>query len=271
MKNYYVPFIENYLEQTLEITGKMRLSSSFLNQRKIQLLEERKENDMLFDSINTYRDLSLIKADMNHFSPDYRFTVTIANLESEVESIVNEHNCYAVAQSYELIEGFLVEVVTEYFFRHQDELENHKLDDTKIPLTKVEIRSIINKRKGTNNKGLIAIIRKVSPFFREFENKNIYNVKICEWFDLVSMIRHTLTHNRQALTPEFLQYINSRKANEMFDNQFKRRQVRNKICIYIETDRANDVINWLNTFAHFIFKALSLKDELPLAITQYWG
>ncbi|MGF2413881.1 MAG: hypothetical protein ACQUYJ_16235, partial [Ferruginibacter sp.] len=70
-------------------------------------------------------------------------------------------------------------------------------------------------------------------------------------------------------SPSFLNYINEQKANLMFDRFFKRKQIGKSICIYIEMDRASELINWLNTFSHFIFKSLSLSLGLKINIQEY--
>ena len=83
------------------------------------------------------------------------------------------------------------------------------------------------------------------------------------------MIRHTLVHNRQVILPGLLDYINEQKAIVMFDQFFKRKQIGKNVCIYIEMNTASDLINWLNTFAHFIFKSLSLSLGLAINIQEY--
>jgi hypothetical protein len=69
--------------------------------------------------------------------------------------------------------------------------------------------------------------------------------------------------------PGLLDYINEQKAIVMFEQFFKRKQIGKNVCIYIEMNTASDLINWLNTFAHFIFKSLSLSLGVPISIQEY--
>jgi hypothetical protein len=113
------------------------------------------------------------------------------------------------------------------------------------------------------------MVRKISTHFRTHEAKNIHGVNISQWFDLVTMIRHTLVHNRQIISNRLLKYIEKQKANEMFDRHFQRKRIDNKVCIYLERNTASDIIDWLNTFAHFIFVGLSKEANMSLNIPQY--
>ena len=131
------------------------------------------------------------------------------------------------------------------------------------------IREKVKKGQGVNNKGLLAMVRKISPHFRTHESKNIHGVNISQWFDLITMIRHTLVHNRQIISSRLLKYLEKQKANEMFDRHFQRKSIDNKICIYLEKNTASDIINWLNTFAHFIFVSLSQEANLSFDVPQY--
>jgi hypothetical protein len=131
---------------------------------------------------------------------------------------------------------------------------------------------MVKLKQKTNNKGLIAIVRKLSPHFRNHESNNIHRVQITQWFDLVSVIRHTLIHNRQIISQRLLMYLETNKANkasEMFDRHFKRKKIGDGVCIYLERNTASDVIDWLNTFAHFIFAGLSMEAKLSLEVPQY--
>ena len=108
------------------------------------------------------------------------------------------------------------------------------------------------------------MVRKISPHFRTHETKNIHNVNISQWFDLVTMIRHTLVHNRQIISSRLLKYLEKQKANEMFDRHFQRKRIDNRVCIYLEKNTATDIINWLNTL-HTLF----LSDYLRKLISLY--
>ena len=83
------------------------------------------------------------------------------------------------------------------------------------------------------------------------------------------MVRHVLVHNRQVISKGFLEYLEKNKCNksiELFDRQFERKKIDGRICIYLTRDKANDIITWLNSFAHYIFKSISIDTGLPTDI-----
>jgi hypothetical protein len=84
-------------------------------------------------------------------------------------------------------------------------------------------------------------------------------------FDLLSLVRHTLVHNRQAISKGLLEYIEKNKVNksrELFERQFERKNIDGRIQIFLTAAKASDVLTWLNSFAHLIFKSLSMEQNL---------
>ncbi|MEP7317698.1 MAG: hypothetical protein ABI921_03125, partial [Panacibacter sp.] len=123
--------------------------------------------------------------------------------------------------------------------------------------------------KKNDNKSRLSIMRRLSSHFKVHEVKNIHHLNIAEWFDVVTMARHVIIHNRQIISNKFLQYLAKTNNNEMFDRHFKRKRIKNDVCIYLEKLAASEIVHWLNSFVHFIFKSLSLEMNLPLHIPQY--
>lgn len=269
MKNYLLPILENYYEEILSIESKLTMSKILIEIGANTMHKENQFDGKLFGAITSFRDISLINAEENLFKPDYSYQIYLSNLDEEVQKIINERCCYGISQSYEALENYFIEILSEYFFYNQEKLLELKLIEIQTPLIREEIREIIKRNQKVNNKGLFHIIRKISPHFRKFEYKNIYGVNITQWFDLIAMIRHTLVHNRQVILPGLLEYINDQKAIVMFDKFFKRKKIGKNVCIYIEMNTTSDLINWLNTFAHFIFKSLSLSLGLTINIKEY--
>ena len=267
--NYLLKILNAYFEEILPIKGRLTVSESFLNTKKDEILNENREHRSVVSAIASYRDLSLLQGGNNLFSPNFSYEMTIDTMANEINDIVSQQSCFAVSQAYEVFESFLIELMTEYLLHNQNKLQLLKFTHGNIILLRETIREMVKKGQGVNNKGLLAMVRKISPHFRTHETKNIHNVNISQWFDLVTMIRHTLVHNRQIISSRLLKYLEKQKANEMFDRHFQRKRIDNRVCIYLEKNTATDIINWLNTFAHFIFVGLSKEANLPLYIPQY--
>lgn len=267
--NYLLSSLQEYFEEVIHIEGKLVTTESFLNERKKQLKTESSQNRTLISAITSYRDLSQLAPKENLYCPNFSYHLEVNGLDKEIEEIISQDCCLAVAQGYEAFESFLINILTEFLLNNPEKMVLLKILEVKLYLTKETIRGMLKKMQGVNNKGLLALVRKLSPHFKSYEIKNIHKVNISQWFDLISMVRHTLIHNRQIISPKLLEYLEKQRANEMFDGQFKRRKIGKHIRIYLEKNTATDILNWLNSYAHFIFKSLSVDNKFSLNVPEY--
>jgi hypothetical protein len=267
--NYLLKILNSYFDEILSIEGRLTVLESFLNAKKDDIIKENRTHKSIVSAITSYRDLSLVQGGDNLFSPNFSYEMSVDTMPNEIKDIISQQSCFAVAQAYEVFESFLIELMTEYLLNNQSKLQLFKFTTSNIILLRETIREMVKKGQGVNNKGILAMVRKVSPHFQTHEANNIHHVNISHWFDLVTMIRHTLVHNRQIISPRLLKYLEKQKANEMFNRHFQRKRVDNKVRIYLEKNTASDIIDWLNTFAHFIFVGLSKEANLALNIPQY--
>lgn len=267
--NYLLKILNAYFDEILSIEGRLTVSESFLNAKKDDIIKENRAHKSIVSAITSYRDLSLLQGGDNLFAPNFSYEMSVDSMTNEIKDIISQQSCFAVSQAYEVFESFLIELITEYLLNNQNNLKLLKFTTGELVLLRETIREMVKKGQGVNNKGLLAMVRKISPHFRTHEAKNIHGVNISQWFDLVTMIRHTLVHNRQIISNRLLKYMEKQKANEMFDRHFQRKRIDNNVCIYLERNTATDIIDWLNTFAHFIFVGLSKEANLTLQIPQY--
>ncbi len=183
--------------------------------------------------------------------------------------MVSRECCLTVAQAYEVFESFFLQILTDYLRYNPSKLVELNFLKAKLILHEIEIKRMLKKSSGKNNKGLISITKKISDHFKTHESKNYFSVNIFHWFDLLSMVRHVLVHNRQVVSKGFLDYLEKNKCNksiELFDRQFERKKIDDRVCIYLTPDKASDIITWLNSFAHYIFKSISVDSQLPIDI-----
>ena len=176
MINYLLRILNSYFEEILAIEGKLNVSESFLNAKKDDILKENRIHKSIVSSITSYRDLSLLQGGDNLFTPNYSYEMIVDNMDNEIRDIISQQCCFAISQTYEVFESFLIELLTEYLLNNQNKLQLLKFKSGNIILVRETIRELVKKGQGSNNKGLLAIIRKLSPHFRTHEAKNIYNV-----------------------------------------------------------------------------------------------
>ena len=266
--NYLLKILNAYFDEILSIEGRLTVSESFLNAKRDDITKEYRVYKSIVSAITSYRDLSLLQGGENLFTPNFSYEMTVDTMPNEIKDIISQQSCFAVSQAYEVFESFLIELITEYLLNNQNKLQLLKFSNGNLILLRETIRGMVKKGQGVNNKGLLAMVRKISPHFQIHEVKNIHNVNISQWYDLVTIIRHTLVHNRQIISSRLLKYIEKQKANEMFDRHFQRKIIGNKICIYLEKNTASDIIDWLNTFAHF-FHISTLDSQVTFSFLLF--
>jgi hypothetical protein len=272
MNNYLLNSINLYFEEILVLEGRLHVVNSFLETQKKIILNENREYSHIVTSITSYRDISQFYPLENLYTPDFLYHLSLENLNDETENLVSRECCFITSQSYEVFETFLIRFLTDYFTNNTTKLIELGLLEKFTELTEQEIRKIVENQNERNNRGRISLIRKISQHFREHENKNIFKVHISHWFDLLSMVRHTLVHSRNVISKKMLGYLEKNKANksqDLFDKHFQRKTIDGKICIFLSLNKTLDIISWLNTYAHFIFKSVSLEYNLSLKIQQY--
>jgi hypothetical protein len=271
MSNYLLPSITAYFEEICSLIGKLHLVSSSLEEHSKNLIEKDEIQGEIISSITTYRDLSQIPGTNNLYTPNFSYGITLNTLSKEVENLISRESCFTVAQAYEVFESYFLQILTDYFKHRTDKLT--ELNLLKVDLiSESDIKTFLKIAAGSNNKGLIKLAKKISDHFKKHENDNYFSVNIFRWFDLISMVRHTLVHNRQKVSKRFLTYLEENKSNrliELFDAQFERKKIDNIECIFLTTNRALDIITWLNSFAHLIFKSISIDSGLDFDIPKY--
>lgn len=269
MNNYLLPILETYFSEILVQESRMKISHSFLNTRRDEIEKENRRHRSLYSAITSYRDLTKLDGGDNLYCPNHHFEMTIDDAESHINNIVSQQCCFAIAQGYEAFERFLIEIVTEFLVVNQNRLSEVNMASGNILLLRDTVRGFVKNRQETNNKGLFSIVRKLSTHFGAFENNNIHSTNICQWFDLLAMVRHIIVHNHQIISVRFLKYLETRNAGKMFERHFRRKQIDGQIRVFLEPNMADDILNWLNSFAHFIFVSLSKEAGLSLYVSSY--
>lgn len=271
MSNYLLPSITAYFEEICSLTGKLNLVAGFLEEKSKELIKQNLIAGDIVGSITMYRDLSKDYGTHNLLTPNFNYGISLKTLNNETENLVSRESCYTVAQAYEVFESYFLQILTEYIKHRTDKLAELNLLKSNF-LSDQDIRALIRNASGTNNKGLIKLTKKISEYFKSYESNNYFNVNIFQWFDLISMVRHTLVHNRQKISKKLTDYLEEHKGKEainLFHTQLGRKNIDGKDYIFLTPNQAIDIITWLNSFAHLIFKSISVDSDLPVDIPRY--
>lgn len=286
--NYLLPQLNDYFSEITNVIGRTWMSENFLIARGEQMADA--NQNYYGGSMTTYRDLSIAQGQHNLFAPEYDYDVDNNNLEAEVLIMISQINCLAVSQTYEIFETYLIEIITEFlihnpkYFSYLKILEPYMIDIVSDFLIKNEhnkkggeyadlhrkyIRNGVKKNQDTNNRGLLRFIRKCSPHFAKHEIDNLFEKDMSVWFDVLTMTRHTLVHNRQVISKRFFTYLDQHGFQEIFDKYFAKKTIDGKPCIFLDKHSAQKIITPLNSYAHLIFVGLSQLDGLPLRVKQH--
>jgi len=224
VNNYLLPSVEEYFKEICFLKGKLHIVATYLPDYCNYLINNNSVDRELHSSLTTFRDLTVKPKLDNLTIPNFCYSIYLSSISEEVKNLVSRESCLTVAQAYEVFESFFLQILIDYFKYNPLKLVELKFLKAKLILPEVEIKSMLKNYVGANNKGLISITKKISDHFKTYESKNYFSVNIFHWFDLLSMVRHVLVHNRQVISNRFLDYLEKNKCNksiELFDMQFE--------------------------------------------------
>ncbi len=268
MQNYLLNSLETYFSRVLILESKLRITGTYLSEYSKQIINEKREHRALHSAITIYRDMSLIEGGDNLFTPNYSFEMDVDSLNNQIDDIISQQGCFAVAQGYEFFETFLIDIITDYIFFNQEKLRMIGVSAAKLIMLRSTIREKVKLIK-EGNKGRFSILRKSCSFFQKHETKNIYNYNISLWFNLITLVRHDIVHNGQRASKKLMEYVRENNLEKIFNEQIETKKIVNDISIFFKLDSAGEIIHRLNGLAHFVFKSISIELGLSANVPQY--
>lgn len=250
----------------MSLEGKIFVLDGFVKNFRDHLKKGETIDRELMGAISTFRDLSQLTTGDNLYNTGYSYSLRSLDLENEIEIILSKEYCLTLSQAYEIFETYLADLFTELFFANPDHLVSLKLLETKLHLPKKSLKDYIKEEIGRpkNNRKYISSIRKLSKHYVDHETKNIYRMNISAWFDLVSEIRHNIVHNRQVVSAKFLGFLEDNERAKLFKEYFERKTTYDGVVIFLTNEKFHANIDRLNEFAYFIFKSLSVDNNLDI-------
>jgi len=258
-ENYLKEYIEAFFTEATAINANLDIISSFVIARSDQLQKQFPiQGYTLFSMASSYRDLSQLKGGINLYNTGNQYRLSTDNLQTEIPRLLSYVSCLTVSQVFEVFESFLKNILTECICQNIEFVELLKVPTT--PNDFNSVRRVIVQLQGTNNKGFIKCIRKISPFFKGHESKNIWKMNISNWFDFITTIRHIVIHSRQNVNAHFLDKVSNGALKKLFDKHF----LLEGNLLILTPYQANAIINHLYEYVHLIYKGLSVDLDLNL-------
>ncbi|MBB6112527.1 hypothetical protein SAMN05421821_11962 [Mucilaginibacter lappiensis] len=234
------------------INGRLYVLNSFVTQTKDRIEKESSISHELMTSGLAFRDITLDKeAESNLFmSTDY-YRLHRLNLNDEVDMIISRESLFQVSQAYEIVESFLYSLVAE-LIRLKSSLQLFVNTNTNSS-TFASIRKALKgfgERK--NNRHLLSILRANASVFREFEKENIYDLDFEQWYEMLSEVRHCVTHSRSVVTPEI-----KKALPKCFNDFFEIKKYGEEEVIFVNESNGREIISRIADYIFLVYKAVA--------------
>jgi hypothetical protein len=247
--NVYDAAFKVLMDELKQILGASMVLESFVTQFKTQIDNDRRiGHDLIVGSL-TFRNITVNKDTPNLYLTD-SYLLGRSNLDKEIEMILNRECLFNIAQSYELLETFLYDIVANLILLNGG--INIFIDASSNTSDFKSIRTALkslNDRK--NNKHLIGIIRANCETFRIFEKSNIYDLDFGQWYQILGEVRHCITHNgmviNNKLKPSLAKYFTDVDTKIYLNKEF----------LYASPTMCRNLLSRIADFTFFCYKSVT--------------
>ena len=259
--NYLKKHIEAFFTESTAINANLNVIEIFI----VAAREQYKKTFPTFESdlygmMTAYRDLSQLEGGDNLYDTGNRYELNTDNLDEETIRLLSYISCLTITQIFEVFESYLKNILSESICRNPELIEILKIEGCNSDF--FTIRNSLFQIQGANNKGFIKALRKISPFFKFHERNNIWERNMSEWFNLISIIRHLVIHQRQKTDSAFFETLAKIGLTKTFNKHFS---IKNDLLILTPSE-ANVIVSHLYEYAHLIYKGISSDFDLILDI-----
>jgi hypothetical protein len=232
------------------IDARLGVLSGLIEKAKTSIIEDPRIGVEMIGAGFPFRDITLDVGVDNLFMPTDEYVLSRLNFEEEINLILSRVSMLQVAQAYEVTETYLYNQSAEYIRLN----DNLLLPDEFLPKTQsfADIRLALKGLNGrTNNRHLLNILRTNNRVFQQHESRNVYSTDFRKWFEMFSVVRHTITHQRMHTNKPINKSL---KAN--FDKYFSIQQVNDERVMYTSVNATKEFLHILAGYMFFIYKAV---------------
>jgi len=163
---------------------------------------------------------------------------------SYTDTLLFKINAFLIAQSYEVFETFLKDIMAKYLLESQEYIAE---DEAKCFVRKTF--------RGKNNRELLKCMRDIAPLLNCFEKINSRNIDLKSWYKVVSEIRHAVTHTPNS----FISKKNIQSNITTFSSYFSSTKDIGGYILKIKEHEATRAIECFGEYALLIYKCMSLS------------
>jgi len=277
--NYLVPSIRELFTRIEYLKGYVfQFDNDIRNYSKI-LVKRLHEQGIIKDNENislkasriAISDLTEDTSYRNYYAlPTELYEVSSEDFADKNDQLIQVISSLLVAQAYDATETFLKRILILYFENNpQIGIETIGKLNCKWNKKEIDWEDTVKKlRQGENNKELLSIFRILSPEFNEAEIANNRSLDLRIWFNMISIVRHSIVHSNTILKPELFNGLgnNGQKILTFFFN-VENENLGNKKLI-ISAKQASRAMEIFCEFGFLMFKSLSKTANLNWRILR---
>jgi len=187
---------------------------------------------------------------------------TKENYETEVDIISSKQLCLLYAQSFEAFERYLKDCLFERVDRNE---EIRKYAISQLPENQ---QSSITRSKMPGGDKLFKVLKKAGGVsFKSFSTNNNLNISFGELWNILSEVRHSVTHNESLID---IGLINKSKHHAAILNFLFNAKPKSDDTLSIELNykKFERLIKRFSEFSFQVFKMLSIEEGLEWKIIK---
>ena len=269
--------IKEFFTRILELQGTLRHIERIL----LKDLKSINSKELLNSGVNLSHGSHLIIGDLTgpdangwkiNYPTGISRVIEVENYQKEIDSLIKRESAYMKAQAYEAFETFLKDITATYLFLNKY-LATQISEEYQQLLTLEEYKNTLRKSlrrkgdsfKGANNEGFFNFFKSQSTNYKNFESHNNSGLKIREWYEVYSEVRHAIIHSGNFIKEERLKEWNKNKFVLLREN-FPYTKSGASYKLEISSSSALKTLNMISELAFQVFKFLSIEANLDWKI-----
>jgi len=198
------------------------------------------------------------------FYPTGRFTVSGPQYLLVADRLLHRECSWTISISYEAFETYLHDLLAYAIHRDPSSADSGKLSKYEKNPKKLSIREGIDYWKdfvryayGRDNLKLLKWYRKFEPDISSIEKENLHKLDLTEWFDVVTKVRHAVTHSDMLIKSSQLRQL-STSEKRILRRNFPGKNNSNGYQLEVGIRDSNRALRMFGEYAFILFKYLSL-------------
>ena len=262
--------IEEYFTKLNIINGYFYQLEKRIESHRLKLTDFYSENAI--DINRLFAGTSIAFSDLSEWPEDGwrknyisgKFYVKGENYLTFAESLIQREAALSIALGYETLEAFLKIICSKFILLNQrvvNKQEYQKFKDRYNGNANSDIdywnEYLRLSYKGKNNKYLLKFIREVSPQFEKLEKANNRLLSLSDWFEVSSVVRHSIIHSNSIIKEQQLCKLNNIQMN-ILNEYFPGTKDNGGYTIRLGSEHTKTQLVILAEYGFLIFKSLSM-------------